>query len=35
MCALQWMVSAAVMERAYRGKAVTLFAAHWSAGDKI
>ena len=31
MCVLHWMVSAAVMEQA--GKAVTLSAARWSAGD--
>lgn len=35
MCALQWMASAAVMEQAYTGKAVTLFAARWSAVDRI
>lgn len=35
MRVLQWMVSAAVMEQAHRGKAVTLSAARWAAVDSI
>lgn len=35
MRALQWIVSAVVMEQGYRGKAVTLSAARSSAGDRI
>lgn len=35
MCVLQWMVSAAVMEQAHRGKAVTLSAARRTAVDRL